>query len=167
MGVPSTRHKQACGLVSTQLCGCSAPTKTLVNRNDLLRRLQDYLAEIEGYGRHSPVWPLSDGRLSDIFQRLSNGLVDCNGNIATYNPVLAYLTGSHNNCQIMGGQDQALAAVFYICPYIAKRKAPLEESMSLLNHCFELAQQYPTSVEEERGSPERLVKHVLQKTLNK
>ena len=145
--------------------------EVITNKAELLESLQKCLNKVEGFDSKSPIWKwldnLPDRRLANLFQQLSKSLQDSNGNIATYNPVLAFLTGSHNNCQILGGQDQALGAVFYICPYIAKRKAPLEESMSLLNNCFQLAEKYPTVLEDEKDSPVRFAKQVLQKTLNK
>jgi hypothetical protein len=92
--------------------------------------------------------------------------MESNTNIATYNPVLSLCTGSHNNTSLLGSEEQANAAVFYICPYLGKVKFPLQHSLSILNMNLDHIQKFPSTAED-TGTNKRTAKHVLQRTLNK
>ena len=78
-----------------------------------------------------------------------------NGYIATYNPLLSYLTGSHNNLSLLGSHDQAKSAIFYLCPYLCKNKFPLLQSMVMLNKAVNHIKQFPSRASDTDTHPQK------------
>ena len=93
---------------------------SVLNRNDIIESLKEALEMTENYSLNSPFWNwlegLSDYHLVVFYGKLIKGLEEANGYIATFNPILSYCTGAHNNCQMLGGMVQAKGAIFYIAP---------------------------------------------------
>ena len=52
-------------------------------------------------------------------------------------------------------------------PYLAKTKTPLMEVLNILQQVAVDVRQNPTSFERERGDPERITKHILERTINR
>ena len=92
-------------------------------------------------------------------------LANANGRIPAFNVHLRSLTGSHNNVVLLGSKEQAAGAIFYICPYMGKKKLPLAESLSILSHAVKHVQRNKSTAKD-AGSPERNAKYLLQRVLN-
>jgi len=86
----------------------------LMNREQIIRSLKMALCEFSEFADGSKFWQwlkdLDDLNLIMLYDRLLRDLRVANGNVSVFNPVLSYCTGSHNNCQMLGGMVQAKGA---------------------------------------------------------
>jgi hypothetical protein len=110
---------------------------------------------------------IDDTELFAFYDDIVVKLRGANGYVAAYNVAFSYLTGSHNNALLLGSASQAAGAIFYICPYMGKKKKPLLESLIVLKDAVEQVQQYPSSSRADVGTPGRNAKHVMERVLNK
>ena len=122
------------------------------------------------FDSNSPFWSwlshLQMDKLKELYQRLERSIRTANGNIATYNHVASFCTGSHNNFQLLGSLEQAKGAMFYVCPYIGKSKFPLQQSLALLNKTLEHIEKYPSRAKD-ASTTKRTAQYILQRTLNR
>ena len=109
---------------------------------------------------------MNEKDLWHFYVHLVDALHDANGYIATYNPVISYCTGAHNNAVLLGGDQQAKSATFYLCPYLIKNKFPLQHCLVILDHAIDHMEAHP-SVASDTGMEERTAKHILERVLNK
>jgi hypothetical protein len=142
-----------------------------LSKETMISRLQSILLEgSPAYDSNSIFWPwlhrLDEDRLSSFYSELSDRLETANGYIAAYNATTSYCTGSHNNYQLLGSQDQAKSAIMYICPYMGKTKYPLMHSLTVLQRALDHVEKYK-SVAPDTGSDQRTAKHILTRVLNK
>jgi len=108
---------------------------------------------------------LSDDETLRFYEDMVKQLAVANGRIPAFNVHLKCLTGSHNNVVLLGSMEQAAGAVFYICPYMGKKKLPLAESLTILSHAVQHVLANPSKAEDS-GSQERNAKHLLERVLN-
>ena len=107
----------------------------------------------------------SSEQLHCMFKSLQQQLPISNGYVATFCPALSFCTGSHNNASLLGSSDQSKAAFFYLIPYAAKPKFPLQHSLTVINECIPHIIRH-ASTASDSGTIERTVKHLMQRALN-
>jgi hypothetical protein len=142
----------------------------VLSRQTMVARLRSILLDgSPAYDSNSSFWQwldrLDDNRLSTFYQDLADRLEKANGYIAAYNAATSYCTGSHNNYLLLGSQDQAKSAIYYICPYMGKTKYPLMHSLAVLQLALDHVEKHK-SVAADTGSDQRTAKHVLTRVLN-
>jgi hypothetical protein len=94
-------------------------------------------------------------------------LIDRNGLVVDYNPLLTTLFGCNTNALLfLGAKEQSRGALFYIGPYINKNGVGLIDALPLLLKAQEDVLLHP-SVAEDSGTQKRNVQHTLTRTLNK
>ena len=144
------------------------PHDNEVSRDDIIKYLQQILQDFPTYKESfwRTIKNLNHDELSQLYGDLIKQVKKANGNISIHNVLISYCTGSHNNCQVLGSQEQAKGAVFYICPYMGKRKYPLQHSLTLLKEAMDHTKKYPSQADDS-GTKERTIKHILQRVLNK
>jgi hypothetical protein len=92
------------------------------------------------------------------------GLETANGYVGTFNPTLSYCTGAHNNFVLLGSDQQAKGAVFYVCPYLQKEKTTMLHSVTILQSVLDHVAKHK-SVSPDTG-PTRDVQQILQRVMN-
>ena len=141
-----------------------------LTRDELAQRFRTTLYSSEEFLSWDSFWAwfdsLDEEGLKQYYDRVREELKRANGRVPTFNVHLKNLSGSHNNVLLLGSVDQAAGAVFYICPYMGKKKMPLAESLSIISHAMKYVVLNP-SVADDSGTAERTVKHVLQRILNR
>ena len=104
---------------------------------------------------------------SDEAKREGRSLVDRNGFVVDFSPLLASLLGCNTNLLFLGAKEQSKGALFYIGPYINKNGVEVIDSLPLLFYeAYKHAIQYP-SVADDSVTDKRFVQHVLTRVLNK
>jgi len=145
-------------------------TMSPLSCKDMIRSIEESTAGITGFERRSlflhQLKRMSDKEITDFYIQLVEALEKANGYIATYSPALSYCTGAHNNSVLLGSDQQAKAAVFYLCPYLGKDKFPLKHALTVLQKALDDIKAKP-SIQKDSGSPTRTAKHLLQRVLNK
>ena len=104
--------------------------------------------------------------LQAIYNKISTELIDRNGLVVDYNPLLTALLGCNTNALFLGAKEQSRGALFYIGPYINKNGVDLIDALPLLLKAQEDVLLHP-SVAEDSGTQKRNVQHTLTRTLNK
>ena len=127
------------------------------------------LLPVLAFGNESPFWEWINTApiklLCQFWKKLGSNIIKSNGEIATYNPILSLCLGSHNNASLLGTEEQAKSAIFYVCPYMGKLKYPLLHSLAVINQVAQDIKKFP-SIAPDSGSNSRTTKHLLQRTLN-
>jgi hypothetical protein len=87
---------------------------TTYSREELSDSLEKALMNLPSHCKGSQFWQwvekLDDFHFFTLYDRILNDLVEANGHLASFNALLSYCTGSHNNCQMLGGIVQAKGA---------------------------------------------------------
>ena len=105
-------------------------------------------------------------QLQHLYKEIQAQLPTANGYVAAFCPPLSYCTGSHNNSSLLGSIDQSMSALFYLIPYEAKPKFPLEQSLSIINNTLQHIVHH-VSRADDSGTIQRTVKHFLTRAINK
>ena len=108
----------------------------------------------------------ADSQLVLLYDEVVGSLVNANGYVAAYNPLLSLCTGAHNNVQFLGSVSQSKSAMAYLCPYLGKRKSPLLHSLVVLEDVINHVRRYPSTAEDS-GTAKRTAVHVYQRLLNR
>jgi hypothetical protein len=108
---------------------------------------------------------LKEEELRMFYNIIREKLRIANGYVGTYNPILSFCTGSHNNCVLLGGDQQAKGAVFYVCPYMTKEKTTLLHTATLMQSALRYVDHHE-SVSPDRGEPSRDAKQLLHQIMN-
>jgi hypothetical protein len=141
-----------------------------LTKEEIIKQLQEHLSTIQDFTDNHPIWDqldkISDSSLKDFYLRLAASVQTANQYVAAYNPAISYCTGAHNNVVLLGGDQQAKAATFYLCPYMGKLKFPLQDCLVILQQALEHVKKYP-SVAKDTGTDKRTSTHVLQRCLNR
>ena len=109
---------------------------------------------------------LSLKQLLGLYDRVAKKLVDRNGWVVEYNPLLSSLLGCNTNLSFLGSKEQSKQALFYIGPYINKNGVKVLDALPLLAHAQNHALQYPSTAGDS-GTSERQVQHIMTRVLNK
>ena len=137
---------------------------------DILDSLNTHLGTLKEFDGNHCIWAqlhaMSDSALEDFYLKLASLLKTANQYIAAYNPSISYCTGAHNNAVLLGGDEQAKAATFYLCPYISKLKFPLRDCLVILEKALEHTRKHE-SVAPDSGTDKRTSMHILQRCLTK
>jgi hypothetical protein len=133
----------------------------IANLRSLLRDTK--FSECDGFW--SDISLLDREILYDVYRIVQSRLKIANGYIGTYNPVLSFCTGSHNNTVMLGSDQQAKGAVFYVCPYMSKEKTTLHHTASLIEYAICHVKQHK-SVSPDSRDPSRDAKQLLQRIMN-
>jgi hypothetical protein len=112
--------------------------------------------------------------LSNLYDTFCDAMKKANGYVSTFNPVLSFCTGGHNNVSLLGSDQQAKCAIYYISPYLGKNKEVLLRSLGILHgvvHYTEIYKSVAPDAEVENGgeikkNPSRSIKRVLQRFVN-
>ena len=88
----------------------------------------------------------------EIRLKLLQRLPKANGYVATFNPILTFCTGSHNNTSLLGGMGQAKSAMFYLIPHQGKNKFPIMQTLTVLNKALEHIQKYKSTSQHDAGT---------------
>ena len=148
--------------------------ETDADRRHFIGDLKTYLKPIPPFNNsHSDFWKWletqsSDSQVRELHGAMMERIGRANGYVATFNPILSFCTGSHNNPVLLGSLGQAKSAMFYIIPYQGKTKYEFQQSLTILNKALE-------HVETERfrsragdtGTLRRTMKHLLTRSLNR
>jgi len=104
--------------------------------------------------------------LRRLYTMVSDSLVERNGWVVDFNPLLASLLGCNSNHLHLGSTEQSKAALFYIGPYINKDGVKITDALPILLKAQEHVINNP-SVAEDSGTNKRHVQHTLTRTLNR
>ena len=140
------------------------------SKDQIIEQLKQNLDTVKEFSDNHPLWEqlnkMSDEDLQLFYQKLVGSFKTANQYIAAYNPSISYCTGAHNNAVLLGSDQQAKAATFYLCPYMGKLKFPLQDCLVILEQALKHVKDFP-SVAKDTGTNERTSKHILQRCLNK
>lgn len=140
-----------------------------LTKDQIIQELKQNLDTVHEFSEDHDFWdqlktmPNSDIEL--FYQKLLDAFETANQYIASYSPPLSYCTGAHNNAVLLGGDQQAKAATFYLCPYMGKLKFPLQDCLVILQEAIIKVKQ-KESIAKDSGTDMRTTKHVLQKCIN-
>ena len=109
---------------------------------------------------------MRESDIEELYNNVSNALVDRNGYVVDYNMILSSVMGCNTNSMFLGSREQSKGALFYIGPYICKNLVEVIDSFDLLLEAQEYARKYP-SIADDTGSKKRFVQHVITRVLNK
>ena len=111
----------------------------------------------------------SNDQIVKLHSDLKEKLPFANGNIASFNPILTYCTGSHNNASYLGSMSQAKSAVYYIIPYQGKTKFDFKQCLPILHQVVGDVScgRVETKSTKDTGTLGRTTKLILERTLNK
>ena len=141
-----------------------------LTKDQIIQQLKRNLDTVHEFSEDHPLWErlddLSPGCLQDFYTKLVDSFQTANQYVASYNPPLSFCTGSHNNAVLLGGDQQAKAATFYLCPYMGKLKFPLQDCLVILQKALDHVSVHK-SVAEDSGTDNRTSKHILQRCLMK
>ena len=101
-----------------------------------------------------------------LYGMVSKSLVDRNGWVVDFNPLLTSLLGCNSNLLHLGSTEQSKAALFYIGPYINKDGVKITDALPLLLKAHEHALNFP-SVADDSGTDKRTTQHTLTRALNR
>jgi hypothetical protein len=104
-------------------------------------------------------------KLYSVYNKISTKLIDRNGLVVDYNPLLTALLGCNSNASFLGAKEQSRGALFYIGPYINKNGVDIIDALPLMLKAQEDVLLHP-SVAEDSGTQKRHVQHTLTRTLN-
>ena len=141
-------------------------------RNDLIGIFQECLKNDESCNEISKFWSWLDDvpfeKLMAFFQDFVDEMQTANGYVVDHVPLLLYCMGSHHNALVLGGSEQAKAAMFYISPYVSKGKVDLAACLSILEDARKDIEKYPSKEDDSKFAPRRRkAQHFLTRTLNK
>lgn len=145
-----------------------------INRRAFIGGLKQHLQAVPPFnGSHSRFWQwmkheASDEQLETIRHSLIEGFETGNGNVAAFNPIVAYCTASHHNVEMLGSLDQAKNAMYYLIPYQAKEKFPIKEAFPIIQSSMEDVKDRPSAtVKGDDGTVDRKLKQGLARMLGK
>ena len=128
---------------------------------DLLHGFEEFEASEEFWDDLSG---LDCTNIRDLYEEVRVGLQTANGYVGTFNPTLSYCTGAHNNFVLLGSDQQAKGAVFYVCPYLQKEKTTMLHSVTILQSVLDHVAKHKSA------SPDtgiaRDVQQILQRVMN-
>ena len=100
-----------------------------------------------------------------LYIDLNSQITDRNGLVTETNPTLSNATGASTNAVLIGNTQQATAALFYVIPYVCKKKVALEACLTALEAAQMHVEKYP-SIAEDSGTNKRYVQHMFTRVLN-
>jgi hypothetical protein len=114
----------------------------------------------------SYVQSLQPEEKAEFFELFEKELLDMNGYVTTFNGTLSLLMGSNTACLPLFNSTMSKAALFYLFPYVSKNKMPIDETLTLLEKCYEDIQKHPSRASDS-GTTSRTATHLLTRFLNK
>ena len=108
---------------------------------------------------------LEVNELHILYETIRDKLRVCNSYVGLYNPILLFCTGSHNNCVMLGGDQQAKGAVFYVFLYMTKEKTTLLHTISLMQSALCHVDHYK-SIASDKGEASCDAKQLLHRIMN-
>ena len=141
-------------------------------REQIIQQLKQNLDTVKEFSNDHVLWQqlasMSDETIQAFYCKLTKAFKTANQYIAAYNPSISYCTGAHNNAVLLGGDQQAKAATFYLSPYMGKLKFPLQDCLVILEQALTVVNNFPDeSAAADKGTDERNSKRILQKCLNR
>jgi hypothetical protein len=155
----------------TAVSGCSSLL--------ILQTLHEFLKHTKEFGNwESDFWEdmkmLPFDCLSCLYDTFRDAVGKANGYVSTFNPVISFCTGGHNNASLLGSDQQAKCAMYYISPYLGKNKEVLLHSLGILRGAVHHTETYGSVApdaeiedgDKSRKNPRRSIKRVLQRFVN-
>ena len=112
--------------------------------------------------------------LVNLYDTFRGAIKKANRYVSTFNPILLFCTGGHNNVSLLGSDQQAKCAMYYISPYLGKNKEVLLHLLGILHGAVHHAEMYKSAVPDAKAecdgkvkkNPKWSIKCVLQRFLN-
>jgi hypothetical protein len=139
---------------------------------DILKHTKEYSNWESEFWEDLKMMPLDC--LIKLYDNFKEAIKRANGYVSTFNPVLSFCTGSHNNVSLLGSDQQAKCAIYYISPYLGKNKEVLSHSLGILRGAVHHAETYKSTAPDAEvecdgkteKNPSRSVKRILQRFVN-
>jgi len=106
-----------------------------------------------------------DGLSEDMKTILRKSLEVRNGAVVSFSPVLTQCLGCNTAAYLLGSEEQARAALFYLVKYMNKDSVALSNSLPVIRQAMIHVNQYP-SVAADVGSISRTGKYFLERIVN-
>ena len=141
-------------------------------KHNFINELQRYLRAVPPLNdNHSIFWNwlevhATDAQVMELYDDLKTNIPIASGYVATFNPVISFCTGSHNNTALLGSLGQAKGAMFYLIPYQGKTKFDFQQSLTILNKALHYVDTHESEASDS-GSVQRTVKQLLTRALNR
>jgi hypothetical protein len=141
-------------------------------RQTFIHRLQEYLKAVPPFNEsHLAFWKwlqfdASDAQVRELWDELRTQVPVANGYVPTFNPIISFCTGSHNNAALLGSLGQAKGAMFYLVPYQGKTKFDFQQSLTILNNALHHVDKHE-SCAADHGTVQRSAKQFLTRALNR
>jgi hypothetical protein len=121
-----------------------------LSKDQIIQQLKQNLDIVKEFSNDHEIWEqlnkLTEENVQYFYQKLVDSFATANQYIASYNPAVSYCTGAHNNAVLLGGDQQAKAATFYLCPYMGKLKFPLQDCLVILQQALDYVKKFPSTV---------------------
>ena len=98
-------------------------------------------------------------------ETLNRALCKRNGMVVDINDAITACLGANTAMYLLGGAEQAKAALFYLLKYMTKDNAALSSCLSVIRDSCQYVRDHP-SIAEDTGTIVRGGKHFLQRILN-
>ena len=98
-------------------------------------------------------------------EALMKALAVRNGAVVSFNPVLTQCLGSNTAAYLLGSEEQARAALFYLVKYMNKDSVPLGNSLPVIRQALLHVNTYD-SMAVDRGTISRTGKYFLERIVN-
>jgi hypothetical protein len=106
--------------------------------------------------------------LKNIYDAVNQTLPHANGHVVDYNEFLTAVLGCNSAIYPLGNEVQSQSALFYICPYFSKDKAPVERALAVMYNTAKNIDRLKSALKEEDAKTvERKTQRFLCRVLNK
>ena len=142
------------------------------DKSEFICKLQECLKEVPPFNDNQLSfwnWLRSEAtweQMEELYVKLKEKIVEANGYVASFNPIVSFCTGSHNNASLLGSLGQAKSAMFYLVPYQGKTKFDFQQSLTILNRALRYVDAHDSTAADS-GSLQRTTKHFLTRALNR
>jgi hypothetical protein len=103
----------------TNASNCS-PLLILQTLYNILRSTKEFSDWDSDFWEDMKMLPLDC--LVHLYDTFQDAIKKANGYVSTFNPVLSFCTGGRNNVSLLGSNQQAKCAIYYISLYLGKNK---------------------------------------------
>ena len=101
-----------------------------------------------------------------LIQGWGTKLLCRNASVADFNVVLCAILGCNNAPYLLGAEQAAKAAMFYMVKYVTKDSVALNASLSVLVDAWDHIKKYPSIHPDAASNQQRNAIHLMQRTLN-
>ncbi|RYE98297.1 MAG: hypothetical protein EOO41_02540, partial [Methanobacteriota archaeon] len=134
----------------------SAPNTAPPAPGTLLRNMLDEIGMLLAANRPLPQ------EYEEWLQRLRRR----NGYVSEFNIILAAVLRCNTNVNVLATEEQGKAVAMYLAKYICKDKVQLAAALATVRAAFEHVQRFPSTHEDDAGTPQRAFKQWMQRIIN-